>query len=120
MPENKETIIQAVVDYIKSEELEDIRARIVGYSDPAKIVWNTSGKGYVPDITAAGDGNMFIFEVQHPDSDLSPQIDKWRLFTTFSRKTKGNFYIVGMADQEYTIKNLLYEHRIDAQVLTVK
>lgn len=112
-------IISAVVDFIRSQDFSNIKANMPGYNAPQKLVWSKTGNGYTPDITAIKDGKLLLFVVKEPTDDIENQIDKWRLFSSYTSSKNRLCYIVSMAHQEFTIKNILEENRIKAKVLTV-
>ena len=115
----KSEIIKAVIDFIKGEDFSQIKADIPGYNTPEKLVWKNSGKGYIPDITAIKNGMFLLFTVKDPKENIHTYLDKWRLFSSYSRKVNRECYIVSLANQEFTIKNILNENKINANVLTV-
>ncbi len=115
----KAEIIKAVLDFIRGENFSNIKANIKGYQPPQKLIWKNSNTGYFPDITAVKDGMFLLFTIKDSEESLKNQIDKWRLFSFYSNVKNRECYIVGMANQEFTIKNLLFENKIRAKVLTV-
>lgn len=115
----KSEIIRAVVDFIKGQDFSNIKANIPGFNVPQKLVWSKTGNGYVPDVTAVKDGNLLVFVVKEPTENVENQIDKWRLFSSYTSGENRMCYIVGMAHQEFTIRNILEQNRIKAKVLTV-
>lgn len=116
---NKSEIIKAVVDFIRSQNFSNIKANLPGFIAPQRLVWSGTGNGYTPDVTAVKDGNLLVFVVKEPSEDFTNQIDKWKLFSSYTSGENRACYIVGMANQEFTIKNILEENRIKAKVLTV-
>jgi len=115
----KSEIIRVVIDFIKNQNFSQIKADMPGYNRPEKLVWKKSGKGYVPDITANKNGMFLLFTVKDPNENVNTHLDKWRLFSSYSQKVNRECYIVSLTNQEFTIKNILSENKISANVLTV-
>ena len=120
MDQLKRGILEAVVDYIKEEGVTNIQTRLDGYENPAKIVWKKSQNGHFPDIFAESKNTIFLFEVPEADGELKQQLDKWRLFTAFSKQKNAQFYVVVKDNQENRVKKFLDENGISASVLMVK
>lgn len=119
MPNKKQEIIEAVVDFIKSQDFSNIKADMPGYATPQKLVWSSTGSGYTPDITAVKDNTLLLFVVKDPNEDAQKQVEKWRLFSSYTSGENRICYIVSMTHQEFTVKNILEENQIKARVLTV-
>ncbi len=120
MDQLKKGILEAVVDYIKKEGVSKITTHLDGYENPAKIVWKKSQIGHIPDILAENKNTLFIFEVPENYNQLKQQLDRWRLFTAFTKQKNAQFYIVVKHNQEDYIKKFLNENGIAADVLMVK
>lgn len=119
MPNKKQEIIEAVVDFIAGQEFSNIKADIPGYATPQKLVWSSTGSGYTPDITAIKDDTLLLFVVKDPNEDANKQIEKWKLFSSYTSGENRICYIVSMTHQEFTVKSILAENKIKAKVLTV-
>jgi hypothetical protein len=114
---NKELIVQAIIEKYKKEfdQVNFQTGLLQGYEKPGKVILkgNDSG-GYTPDVVMEGPDRVELFEVEmgehyHPE--------KWRLFSLFSNKHKGNFNIVTPEEQLPQMREFLDLNNIDAKIL---
>lgn len=91
---SKELVVQAIIDKIeKEQENPEIRTLYVkGYKAPNKII--TKGneeKGFTPDVVFSNEDRTELYEIE---LDEKIKLNKWRLFSLFSKKENGNLNIV--------------------------
>jgi len=91
--QEKNLVLNAVLNEIKKEDHKKIETGFEDdYSFTKKIVWKDQDAGYTPDIVVEyEDETRNIYEIEL-DDDLN--IDKWKLFSMYARKHKGEFFIV--------------------------
>ncbi|NBC83032.1 MAG: hypothetical protein GVY19_06580 [Bacteroidetes bacterium] len=91
--QEKNLVLNAVLNEIKKEDHKKIETGFEDdYSFTKKIVWKDNDEGYTPDIVVEFDNDTKnIYEIEL-DEDLN--IDKWKLFSMYARKHKGEFFIV--------------------------
>lgn len=113
----KELIVQAIIEKYHKEyaQLNFKTNHLQGYKNPGKIIIKGhDSEGYTPDVVMVGPDRLELFEVEmgkkyHPD--------KWRLFSLFSNKQKGNFNIVTPEEQLPQMREFLDMNKIDANIL---
>ena len=113
----KEDIVQAIIDkYHKEyEELNFQTNHLQGYEKPFRItIKGHESEGYTPDVVMVGPDRVELFEVEmgkkyHPE--------KWRLFSLFSNKQRGNFNIVTPEEQLPQMREFLDMNKINAKIL---
>jgi len=91
---SKELVVQAIIDTIEKEhENPDISALYVeGYKNPDKIITKgNEDKGYTPDVVYS---NKDLTELYEIELDKKVELNKWRLFSLFTKKQKGHLNIV--------------------------
>ena len=87
-------MVQSVVNYIKEQGHFDIRADLKRFNTPALIYWETTGKGYIPDVTSKNI-RSYIFEVETDDSIDNLHVEnEWRLFWAHAKQTSKAFIVV--------------------------
>lgn len=114
---NKQHIVQAIIEKYKKEydHLKFQTGHLKGYEKPGKIILKGNiSEGYTPDVVIEGPDRIELFEVEmgkqyHPE--------KWKLFSLFSNKQKGNFNIVTPEEQLEQMRELLDMNKIDAKIL---
>jgi len=91
---NKRLVVHAIIEKIEQEhDNAEIRTRLVeGYEVPGKIIpKGKQDKGYYPDVIALEEQRTELFEVELAPE---PNIEKWRIFSLFSKKEHGSFHLV--------------------------
>ncbi|MEQ9424834.1 MAG: hypothetical protein RJQ09_10475 [Cyclobacteriaceae bacterium] len=116
---NREIVVEALVNHIEGLGMKEIRAGIKGYPDPKKIKIRESQTSYSPDILAKTDKKVYLFDFADDPDALQKFAQKWKLFSTYTRNNHGDFYVVSMANREYTVKNFLDEQNIKAKVFPI-
>jgi len=109
--EEKEMVVNAVIEEIQNDNPSNIQT---GYDDDfsqAKtLVWKKDDKGYTPDIIAEfDDGKRNIYEIEL-NGDINT--DKWKLFSAYARKYKGEFFIVLPEDNMEEVKEAIKSNQI--------
>ena len=114
----KKIVVQALIDKIETEDKSrEIKTQVVeGYKKPEKItIKDTDHKGYTPDLISEASNRTDLYEVELDEHNYVPE--KWRLFSLYSKKTKGNFSIVTPKDNLEQIKNMLRSNQINAKLI---
>lgn len=91
---SKEIVAQAIIETIeKKDKNPEIKALYVkGYETPSKIV--TKGKeekGYTPDVVYNNEEFTELYEIE---LNKKVELNKWRLFSLFTKRGNGNLNIV--------------------------
>jgi hypothetical protein len=114
----KKIVVQALIDKIETEDKSrEIKTQVVeGYKKPEKItIKDSDRKGYTPDLISEASNRTDLYEVELDEHNYVPE--KWRLFSLYSKKTKGNFSIVTPKDNLEQIKNMLRSNQINAKLI---
>lgn len=91
---NKELVVQAIIEKIEEEnENAEIKTSLVrGYDAPGRIIpKGQKENGYSPDVVSHQEKRTELYEIE-----LKPEVnlDKWRIFSLFSKKEHGTLHLV--------------------------
>jgi hypothetical protein len=114
----KKLVVQALIEKIESEEkVTDIKTQVVeGYKKPERITLKESDlAGYTPDLISESSEWTNLYEIELDENNFI--LEKWRLFSLYSKKAKGIFSIVTPEDKLELIKDMLNSHRIHAKLI---
>ncbi len=114
---NKKVVVQAIIDKIENEHEDfEIKTGIVeGYGKPEKIIRKgNQDKGYVPDVVLESDRITELYEVEL-DDDF--ELEKWKLFSLYTSKLKGNFNIVTPEEFLPQVRSVLNSENINARII---
>jgi len=113
----RERIIAYVIQVLQEKEHEDIRAVFPDFEHPQRVVRESTGEWYLPEVTASKLGQFRIFAVETPETLRADTTDlRWRLFSDFARQNNALFYIVFSAGLVLQIKEKLRGLQIDARL----
>ena len=83
---------------------KDVRADVPDFTDPKRIIWASTGEGYIPDVTGCKDC-LRIFEVETSGSiEDEHTADKWKLFDSYAEVNSAMFYVVFPKESLKTVK----------------
>lgn len=102
----KGKVVSLIVASLKEEKFNDIQASITGFEDPGKIIWKSSGEGFVPDVVAHRENDFRLFSVETKLGKViaKKQKEKWRLFKSYASLRGGNLYLVGSKEVIHKIQ----------------
>lgn len=87
-------MIRDVVAFLQEKGYTEIRADLPDFQRPEEVVWRTSGRGQVPDVSARSD-RFIVVEVETEDTIDEPHsAEQWRLFSEHARENRGEFFVV--------------------------
>ncbi len=93
---------------------ENIKADLSDREKPEKIVWQSTGKGFIPDVTVFKD-DFRIFEVVTAASILDEKTDDtWKLFSSYAEVNDAMFYVVFPKGLVLKVKKKINELGVDA------
>ncbi len=108
-----------VAKLLEGKGHKNVRADIDGFEKPRRIVWESSGEGYLPDITSQ-DEEFRIFEVETRDSIHDEHTeDQWKLFSSFAKAQDAMFYVVFPKGAVDEVKARLNELGLEAYLMEV-
>ena len=116
---DKKIVVQAIIEKAEKDDSDvQIMTNIVdGYERPDRIVVKgEQQRGYTPDVILKKNDTTDLYEVEL-GKDKEYELDKWRLFSLYSHKQKGNFNIVIPEDNLPRMRELLKENQIKAKIL---
>jgi hypothetical protein len=114
----KKIVVQAIIDKIEKEnEVKEIKTQVVeGYNKPEKIIRkNSDQEGYTPDVISVHSSREDLYEVELDKDGYI--LEKWRLFSLYSKKSNGYFSIVTPKDNLKQVRNLLNTNQISAKLI---
>ncbi len=91
---NKRLVVQAIIEKIEADnENAEIKTSFMqGYEVPGKIIHKgQEEKGYYPDVMACQEKKTEIYSIELAPE---PALDKWRIFSLFSKKEHGTLNLV--------------------------
>ncbi len=91
---NKKFVVQAIIEKIEQEnENADIKTGLIdGYEFPGKIIFKGQhDKGYCPDVLSREAKKTELYEIELAPE---PNLEKWRIFSLFSKKEHGSLHLV--------------------------
>jgi hypothetical protein len=117
---NHDQMIRDVCNHLISHGYRDIKADLKGLPHPALILWKTTGKGHIPDVTAKSNGTDSLFEIETEDSIFDQHTkDQWTLFAANAEQFGKVFYVVVPKGSENSAESRLGQLGIEAKVWTV-
>jgi len=94
LQEEHDMMVRKVAEILTGKKYKKVFADLPDYTKPKRIVWESSGQGYTPDVIACRD-EVRIFAVETGDSiNDDHTADRWRLFASFAEDNDAMFYIV--------------------------
>lgn len=112
-------MVASVARILIGKGYQDVRADIPGQALPRRIVWQSTGEGFRPDVTAVRDG-LRIFEVETADSIMDAHTEpQWKLFAAYARHNSAMFYIVFPKGSLETVTQRLQYLRVEALLMEV-
>jgi hypothetical protein len=114
----KKIVVQALITKIENDhQSTEIKTRIVeGYARPERITMKDSDQeGYMPDVISESNDWTNLYEIELDENNYI--LEKWRLFSLYSKKAKGNFSIVLPKDKLEQVKNMLQSNNIKARLI---
>jgi len=111
------SVVKVLIDKIKNEDDgAEIRTKILdGYEKPDKVVIKSGQKGYIPDVVSITEDRQDLYEVELDENDY--KLDKWKLFSLYTKKTHGSFNIIIPKNRLDLIKDVLDLNKINANIL---
>ncbi|MEA1896909.1 MAG: hypothetical protein U9N53_04520 [Bacteroidota bacterium] len=114
---SKNHVVKAIIEKAKND-YDDVEIRtslVEGYEKPGKIIIKgNEEKGYTPDVLLRSENATDLYEVE---LDENYKLDKWRIFSLYSIKQKGDFNIVAPENNLHHLKEALKENQIHAKIL---
>ena len=114
---SKKMVVMAIIEKVE-KEYDDAQIRtplIEGYDKPARIgLKGKAEEGYVPDMVLRRKDATELYCVE---LEKDYQVNKWRLFSLYTMKEKGNLHIVAPEAHLPQLKEALNENSINARIL---
>ena len=84
---------------------------------PKKVVRESSGEGFLPEVTAVKGGQFRLFAIELQEAlHQKETYAKWMLFEEFAKQHNALFYIVFPAGQVAQVKEKLKAFKIEARL----
>ena len=88
-------MVEAVVSSLSSELYTAVKANILGYNTPSKIIRPETEDGFIPDVTGRVEDFLYIYEVETEDTiSTENSKNKCLLFSDYATKHNAIFVIV--------------------------
>ena len=112
-----ERMVAYVIRILNEKKHEDIRSVIPDYKMPKRVVRDSTGEKYVPEVTAVKNGLFRLFAVETKDSLDQEGVEKrWKLFDSYASQNDALLYVVFPAGSVTLIKEKLKETNIEARL----
>jgi hypothetical protein len=106
-------LVKKAVDLLADKGCENIKADLPDFEKPKKIVWQSTGEGFLPDVTVSGD-ELRIFEIETADSiDDEHTAEEWKLFSSYAEVNDALFYVVFSKGSVEKVKKRIKELDVD-------
>ncbi|MGW8316184.1 MAG: hypothetical protein ACWGNV_11325 [Bacteroidales bacterium] len=116
---DKKIVVQAIIEKAEKDnnDVQIMTSIVEGYERPDRIVVKgEQQRGYTPDVILRNSDTTDLYEVEL-GKDQDYKLDKWRLFSLYSLRQKGNFNIVIPEDSLSRLRELLKKNQIKAKIL---
>jgi hypothetical protein len=109
-------MLEKVAKTLVERGYKDVRADFPGFTEPIRMIWKSTGKGHIPDVTGYKDGLRF-FKIETVDSVVDEHTaDKWKLFSSYAETNNALFYLVLPKGALGTVKKKLQELNLRAHL----
>lgn len=113
----EERMVAYVIRILNEKKHEDIRSIIPDYKMPKRVVRESTGEKYVPEVTAVKDGQFRLFAVETKDSLEQEGVEKrWKLFDSYTSQNNALLYVVFPEGSVALVKEKLKETNIEARL----
>jgi hypothetical protein len=113
---NHDQMVKYTANYLVNNGYRDIKADLYGFAPPAKITWQQTGTGHIPDVTARN-GQLNIFEVETDDSIFDQHTaDQWKLFAAYAHQKGAKFWVVVPIHYEADAQSRISQLGIQADI----
>ncbi len=113
----EERMVAYVIRILNEKKHEDIRSIIPDYKMPKRVVRESTGEKYVPEVTAVKSGQFRLFAVETKDSLEQEGVEKrWKLFDSYASQNDALLYVVFPAGSVALVKEKLKETNIEARL----
>lgn len=115
--ENYVEKVNKVIEKVKNQGFTDIRADIVNYDKPPRLISKSKKIDFIPDVVARKNGTKGYFEISKKEKDTNNLINKWTALSTLADMKNGIFRIyVPHGHMKFT-RQLLTAYEIKAEVI---
>jgi hypothetical protein len=112
-----ERMVAYVIRILSEKEHEEIRSVIPDYKMPKRVVRESTGENYIPDVTAIKSGQFRLFAVETNDSLDQAGVEKrWKLFESYAEQNNSLFYLVFPAGSVMPVKLKLKKNNVEARL----
>jgi len=113
----QEQMAAYVIRILNEKKHEDIRSVIPDYKMPKRVVRESTGEKYVPEVTAVKRDQIRLFAVEEKDSLKQEGVEKrWKLFDSYASQNDALLYVVFPAGSITLVKEKLKETNIEARL----
>lgn len=113
---DKAMVARVMVSKLQEEQKpKQIRTRYLkGFESPDNVSIKGDEKKFSPDIMAIYDRETHLYEIE---LDNKMPVDKWRTFSLYARKNKGNLYLIVPDYLKDPIKEQIRNNDINAGII---
>lgn len=114
-----EELVSTVIEEIKKQGYDNIRADLSDYEAPHQLVGKTNDVNFTPDVTATKNEGKAYFEISSKTDNPNDLINKWKLLETLAAMKNGIFKIfVPHGHMKFT-QELIKNHNIHAELVKI-
>ena len=113
----QEQTILYVTKVLREKSHKDIKAATPEFALPKKVVRESTGEGFIPEVTAIKDDNLRLFAVETKETLFKPEtLQRWRLFAEYAKQNNAIFYVVFPAGFVSQVKQKIEASNIEARL----
>lgn len=113
----RDRIIEYTIRILLEKNHQDIRAILPDHAMPQKVVRESTGEGYIPEVTARKNDQYRIFAVETKETLEDDKTgSRWQLFEAYAKQHGALFFIVFPTGLVSSVKDKLAEFHIQARL----
>ena len=113
----RDGMLKYVIRILQEKKHKDIRAIAPDFTMPKRVVRESSGEGYIPEVTAVKNGQFRLFALETKETlELNETEKRWELFSSYAKQDHALFYVVFPAGMEAKVKAKLKDLNIEARL----
>jgi hypothetical protein len=112
-----DNMVGKVVTHLANKNFTGIQVdHLIGYQQPAKIIWKGQAEGHIPDVTTTGPQKL-ILEVETAETITETHTkDQWKLFAAHAVNIGGEFWAVIPSGHVSTVSMVIQDLGIAAKI----
>jgi hypothetical protein len=107
-------VIRVICDYLSDKGFSDFHSHLDEMKDPVKVVQDSSGKIFTPDLTARNKVGKYYFETELGVPENKEHfVEKCRVFETAALKNNGKLYLIVPIENFDSILQIVNNNKLE-------